>query len=486
MPGSVFLRKSSAAAGFALEAEIAAFFSKEFSESLPMTLVAYSGGVDSGTLLLALAKLTMMPLCAIHVVHNLRSGEELRKERALVAEVCADLRVPLAIEEIERGKIERVAAQRGIGVEAAARMLRYSALKRVAEKQKARVICTAHNADDQAETMLLRLISGSSLDGLKGIQPTRQIGHGLLLARPMLSVPRSEIERYAEREGLKYSIDSSNSDPHFLRNRVRSKIIPTLDSYFPGWRSGIRATIEKLSSDSQVIDDLFSQASASANYDMNTNIFTINRADYFAAPDCIKQRILSRAIGKVSRSDRISSRSVTKIMRDLAKGVRKLTVRRVSVEISNTALLISPILDFKGEDGYFFQIFAEGKYSAGIVVLTALWSAPDGDMDKIEKEARTSACSLYEGSFEFPLIVRSRKPGDSILAAGRMVRVDDVLKGMKIRPEARDRIPIAEDRRGIVAVLAGAYLGSNVVGAKYRDYSGSKLGRKFFLNIKGA
>ncbi|HEY0157344.1 MAG TPA: tRNA lysidine(34) synthetase TilS [Thermoanaerobaculia bacterium] len=175
--------------------------------------MAVSGGVDSTALLLALAELKDFELHAAHVNHRLR-GADSDADEAFVRDLCASLGIPLHVAE---GTLdpERVRAR---GVEAAAREVRYARLQDIRERAGARYVCTAHQRNDQAETVLMRLITGSGLAGLRGIHPLRDDG----FLRPLLDVTREELEAFLRERNVTPRFDRSNDDPRFLRNRVRA------------------------------------------------------------------------------------------------------------------------------------------------------------------------------------------------------------------------------------------------------------------------
>jgi tRNA(Ile)-lysidine synthase len=170
--------------------------------------------VDSTALLLALAELREdgFTVAAAHVNHHLR-GEESDLDEAFIRDLCAglDIRVEVADGTLDE---ERVRAR---GVEAAARDVRYRRLTEMKERAGSRFVATAHQKNDQAETVLMRLLTGSGIAGLRGIHPIRDDG----FIRPMLEVTREEIERYLSERGVIARFDRSNDDPRFLRNRVR-------------------------------------------------------------------------------------------------------------------------------------------------------------------------------------------------------------------------------------------------------------------------
>lgn len=172
-------------------------------------VVAVSGGIDSTALLIALRELGAIDLVAAHVNHHLR-GAESDADEAFVRDLCARLGVPLRIAD---GTLDP-AAVRHRGVEAAARQVRYARLRQIGAPH----IATAHQKNDQAETILMRLMTGGGIAALRGIHPVRDDG----VIRPLLEVPHQEIERFLAERGVVARLDRSNEDPRFVRNRIRA------------------------------------------------------------------------------------------------------------------------------------------------------------------------------------------------------------------------------------------------------------------------
>ena len=184
-----------------------------------VVLVALSGGGDSVALLdvlRALAPELRVTLHAVHVHHGLRPEGD--ADAAFVRGLCADLGIPF--------HLERVAVKRAPpweGLEAEARRARYAAFREVARRMGAQRVATAHTADDQAETVVMRLLEGAGPRGLAGIAPVRGI-----FIRPLLGARRTDVEAHLRGRGLAWVEDASNRDPRFLRNRIRHEVLPYL------------------------------------------------------------------------------------------------------------------------------------------------------------------------------------------------------------------------------------------------------------------
>lgn len=197
------------------------------------TLVACSGGADSSALALALAT-TGSRIAVAHVVHDLRSPEETLGDRDAAARLAAALGVPFASLD--------VGVSRGAGnVERRAREQRYQALERLARLQACRFVATGHHADDQLETVLMRLLRGAGPRGLAGIHERRALADATVI-RPMLAVTRARAEALCASSGWTWVEDATNADRTLRRNRLRGEVLPVLRAIEPdAARRAVRA-----------------------------------------------------------------------------------------------------------------------------------------------------------------------------------------------------------------------------------------------------
>ncbi len=190
-------------------------------------VVAVSGGADSVALLRAMAALKTGGegrLWAAHLNHRLRSDAE--TDERFVVELCGRLGVPCEVGRLDAG---RLAGRAGEGIEAAARKARYRFLEAAAGRLGARFVATAHTADDQAETILHRIVRGTGIRGLAGMARARRLGHATLV-RPVLGVRRAELQAYLDAISQPYCHDPSNLDRRFTRNRIRLGLLPQLQA----------------------------------------------------------------------------------------------------------------------------------------------------------------------------------------------------------------------------------------------------------------
>lgn len=179
-----------------------------------LVLVGVSGGPDSVALLHRLHATGQWPLIACHLDHGWRAQSE--SDAAYVADLCQSLGVPL---HLERQVVPRQ--------EAAARKARLDYFRRLAEEMAAPWVAVAHTADDQAETILMRLIRGT-VKGLGGMRRERPLSSAVTLVRPWLHLRRHQVVAYCDQYGLTPRLDPTNQDPAFFRNRVRLQLLPLL------------------------------------------------------------------------------------------------------------------------------------------------------------------------------------------------------------------------------------------------------------------
>ncbi len=196
-------------------------------------VLGVSGGADSVALLLIMKELAGhfgVTLSAVHVNHGLR-GSESDRDEAFTKELCERLGVPL---EIYHEDVAGVSEKEGISLEEAGRRVRYAAFEKTAARIGANRIAVAHHMDDNAETVLFRIVRGTGLKGLAGMHPVRKLAGGISLIRPFLEVGRSEIEEWLAAKEQPFCTDSTNLDDEYSRNIIRNSVVPELENINSG------------------------------------------------------------------------------------------------------------------------------------------------------------------------------------------------------------------------------------------------------------
>lgn len=268
-------------------------------------VVGVSGGADSLSLwhvLTTTAVVSPSHLTAVYVHHHLRPEAD---DEAQFVQETADAWGATA--QVRHVDTPALIATHGYSVEEAARQLRYQALVACAREVGATVLLVAHTADDQAETVLMRLLRGSGGAGLRGMQPLTPLppslgdgGEPLWVARPFLSIWREHVEAYCQAHGLTPIQDSSNHDVAFLRNRVRHELLPYLAQYNPHIKGQLHHTAVVLTSENTLLDDLTQQAEAQIHLDEGAGWVRWQLAAWRAQPVALQRRLLRQAWRRVA------------------------------------------------------------------------------------------------------------------------------------------------------------------------------------------
>ena len=210
-------------------------------------LCAVSGGADSVCMLDLIRRLGDVKVLCAHFDHSIR-GAESERDAEFVRSLCEEWHIPFFL---GRGDVPGYAAAHGESIETAGRDLRYAFLRQTAAEQGADRIATAHNLNDNAETILFRMARGTGLRGLCGI-PDRRGG----IVRPLLRTPRSDIEAYLAARGIPHVEDSTNAETDAARNRVRLSLLPALEDIHPGAARSISRMAETLAEDEACLTSL--------------------------------------------------------------------------------------------------------------------------------------------------------------------------------------------------------------------------------------
>ncbi len=237
--------------------------------------MAVSGGADSTALLLALEELKRhdklhLEICVAHLDHRLRKSSS--KDAKWVSELATKLRFKSII---GRSKVAEDARATSDNLEQAARTARYAFLERTAKKVSANYVLTAHTMDDQAETVLLRLMRGSAGFGLGGMEAVRPLARNssIKLVRPLLWARRTDTEEYCRLRRIKFLFDEMNDDLSFARVKVRKQLLPMMQSFNNRIVEAISRTATQLREDGAVLFNdshaLLRQAAVSNNEEGN-------------------------------------------------------------------------------------------------------------------------------------------------------------------------------------------------------------------------
>jgi tRNA(Ile)-lysidine synthase len=279
-------------------------------------VVAVSGGADSTALLLALHELTQkrfsIKIIVAHLNHCLR-GEASDADEQWVRGLARDLSLEVHTEKVEVA--ERAA---GDNLEQAARKIRYEFLRHTAQKSGSPIVLTAHTQNDQAETFLLRLIRGTSLEGLRAIEPCKQlVNEEVLLARPLLWATRNETVDYCRQKQVEFRSDEMNKDEKFLRVCVRRTVIPLLETLNPKVVKNLARTSELVRQDSKYLGELSLKLYQEA-VDMSGSTLRVEVLN--AAPHVLSRRAIRHWLkvnrGELKRIDTVHLLAIERLLNE--------------------------------------------------------------------------------------------------------------------------------------------------------------------------
>ena len=262
---------------------------KEYIPQGACLLLAVSGGADSMALADGVLQLVGEGYCSAHVLHvehGLR-GEEALADAELVRRFCEEKGLAFTCVHVD---VNAYAQGNKLSTEEAARKLRYSALEEKAQELNADFILTAHHSDDQAETVLLKLLRGAGTEGLSGMQ----VRSGKIL-RPLLYLTREHLENYCALQNISYCYDSSNDDLHYTRNKIRRELLPYLEKNFnPAIKKAVVQSAGILQEDDACLNQM-AQEKFQAIANCTDEGVILNVRKWQEVPAALRKRILRQA-----------------------------------------------------------------------------------------------------------------------------------------------------------------------------------------------
>ena len=423
-------------------------------EEKDSVIVGVSGGPDSICLLHILNSIKdeyNIKIYAAHLNHRIR-GIESQKDAAYVAKICDDMGITCFIKAID---VVKYCEENRLSVEEGARTLRYNLFFDIKEKVKANKIAVAHNVNDQVETILMRIMRGTGLKGLKGIAHKRSDG----IIRPLLDIERRDIEAYCEMHDLKPRIDASNLEDIYTRNKIRLKLLPyMMDNFNPNIVDSICRMTATLSDDSDFIEEESNKYFHQICESRAENIVNIDLEKLNFVHMAIKNRIIRKAIGYIMGNivgieqkhiediktmiaeDKLESRL------DLPKGIM-VYKKKNSIIITNEEILYDLI-------NYNYKLPKSGYIK--IKELNYIVESKIIDINEYDKNDKDEFTKFFDSDKIYGnLIVRNRKNGDKIkmLGLGGSKKLKDLFIDLKVPKEDRDKVPILCDDEGIIWVI---------------------------------
>lgn len=403
-------------------------------------ICAVSGGADSVCLLHILneiAPLRGLKLYAAHFNHCLR-GEESDRDEAFVRQLCSEMGIELFCAS---GDVNSYADQNGMGTEEAARLLRYKFFEETAAKIAGSRVATAHNADDNVETVLMNLTRGAGLKGLCGIPPVRDI-----YVRPLLCMSRDEINAYLDSRGIDHVEDSTNAESVYTRNRLRHEVIPVLKGINADIAMSVKETSELIREDESLLEALAEQA-VPFEPDKEGRV-ALSAAKIKAAQYPLAARGIRRAAAKLAcYPASVHVKAAMEIAQSDNPSAETQFPNGIKVSREYDLLIFAPFEEKKNLEATTLNwnswtVIPNG----GIAVWFGEKAKFDEPCNELFKLKRSDICG--------EVTVRPRRTGDRICLDRR--QGSKTLKKLfiekKIPADRRDSLPIIADEKKIIAI----------------------------------
>jgi len=410
-------------------------------------VVALSGGPDSTALLVILTQIVEeigFNLIAAHINHGLRAEESDEDEK-----YSRELSEKMGVDFVSH-KIDKIGVKKGVSPEDYYRRQRYSLLNKVAQEQRAQKIALGHNLQDQAETVLLNLLRGSGLEGLKGILPMRD---GKFV-RPLIEVSRREIISFLNVAGIQYRQDSSNESKQYLRNRIRGELIPYIKERFnPKIEENLAQTAEILRTEDEFIRQYVLEAMNSPSIQRQKKLISINIPYVNKLPQAIRLRFFKVLLESLNPKKNGFSFTHIKSLENLAQ--RKGSGKRISlpVDIAARREYDNLILERKKACPKHIEYEYTMKLPCSINVkernLTIRLQTTNRDYIDFGSENKVY---MDLGKISLPLILRNRRDGDWFQPLGMKGRkkIKTFFIDRKITRNERNEIMLIADQISVV------------------------------------
>lgn len=408
-------------------------FLKEYNLQDKTVIVGFSGGFDSMCLLDILSKVKDLPdffdleIIAAHYNHNWRGEESLREQ-----EICRLFAASRGFEFYTKTAPSTLRK-----TENDARIARYEFFEEAYEEYDADAVFTAHNKDDNAETVLYRIIKGTGIIGLRGISEKRKYFY-----RPLLKTYRSEIMKYCEDNNLTPNDDSSNKNTVYQRNFIRLNILPLLEKINPEVKDSLNILAENAISDNEIIEEYLSSIRSKV-FDVDK----INVDEYRKLSNPIKKRLVYEYIQLLGLD--YDSKKVNEIFVFIESNIDKRNGSTLSLTTSSWLYTDNKIIETIPHKKQVLSdklkpiiINEEGMYKFG----DSVFKIKKFEEDKLFIFPESTAKFAYVdlSGVSFPLTLRARKDGDIITPFGMKgtMKLKKYMNGKGVSKHRRDDIPL--------------------------------------------
>ncbi|NQW30026.1 MAG: tRNA lysidine(34) synthetase TilS [Ignavibacteria bacterium] len=418
-------------------------------------VVGVSGGIDSMVLLKLIGQCKAqnnLEVVVAHVNHNLRGVESDDDERFVVS-ICESMGISCRTTSVNVMELNQ---EKGMGIEAAARVLRYQFFTQVVIEEEAQLLLLAHNADDVAETMLMNLARGSGVRGLAAFPEVKNLhGTHAKLLRPLRSFSRSDILKYAESNNVFWREDSSNTNLSYLRNAVRSNLLPMFKNVFAqSAPTNMLQSAELLADALQIVTDVTKDAARAVLSHSDEGVH-IHLAPFQEYSKPLQRELIRVALHGLYRAELAESNPPSYVDTQRAFSLVEATVgSRATLHDKVIAVRERTSITLRFDQGEvdFFEV----AYEFGETIVRGSRTLQSTVLDRTSVNVTTDAQVAYldADTITYPLRWRTWENGDRIVPLGMSgsVLVSDLLTNAKVPNSKRRSVTVIEDAHGLIWV----------------------------------
>ena len=415
-------------------------------------LVAVSGGIDSVVLLRCLFQIRKelgISLLVGHFNHQLRGKDAVRDEQ-FVKRLAQKLKLPFIVGS---GDVRSHAARFRMSLEEAARTLRYDFFVRIAHERGIAVIALGHTVDDQAETVLIRLVKGTGLRGLSAIRPILHYKKGCFI-RPFIRVKRNDITRYARIKGIMHREDKTNKSLKFLRNKVRHRLLPLLEKQFnPQIKEALARLASSADTDMQYVVSAAHALLKQVIRKKEPQRIVLQRKKFLQYHPALCFRIIEEVLRMVSPRSTLDFEHWHYFWNHVSRPRKtQITIDgNVDILIQYNDIVVSRQETHKN----YFCAFLDANKVLTIPNAHMRFACREVNKNDIKITNRKSVEYFDVAHITFPLLIRTRAEGDRFKPLGMKGRkkMKDFFIAKKIPQYKRDSIPLILSGRDIMWVV---------------------------------
>jgi len=457
-------------------------------------VIGVSGGPDSVCLLHVLLRLREEYSLRLHVahLHHGARGAEADADARFVAALAAEWELPVTVEKRDVPALARV---HRLAFEETARRVRYTFLARVAEEIGVDRIAVGHNADDQAETVLMHFLRGTGTGGLRGMLPLTSLtdyrllepflqhpASSIQLIRPLLEVPRSEIERYCADHGLTPRFDRSNLDTTYFRNRLRHELLPLLEVYNPNVRTRLCHTAAVVAADYELLAQMREQAWTEVIREEREEAIVFDRAAWRMLTVALQRATLRRAAYRLRRSlrdvDFVHVENARQVGLGGETGAQATLPMGLVLTVGYDTLTMGDVGDAGPPPGEPL-LWSAGPLPVQVPGTTSLprsgWVLQAEVLEDYDDQVATNpdpwTAYFDADTLAGPLALRPRRRGDRFRPqgmGGHSVKLSAFMTNLKVPRAWRDRVPLLTAGGEIVWVCGRRIGKGGTVGSETR------------------